>query len=166
MSSTATTSHTSTYSTADIQAVMRKVTTDLVMMAQSTGAITEEKARQYGHDIELLAAEGYLRKVDVTLLSGVAEIRAVTYEPSTEADGFSSSRPGGVMWPKVSNAHLRVILFYNSTYTEAAREKLKDKMKISWGPASDDTSHGALISKSGRDYASNSYGVKRKDFGE
>ena len=43
---------TETYSVADIEVVMRRVTADLVMIASSTGAITEEKARSWGHDIE------------------------------------------------------------------------------------------------------------------
>ena len=50
---------TETFSVTDIETVMRRVTADLVMIASSTGAITEEKARGWGHDIEVLAKNGY-----------------------------------------------------------------------------------------------------------
>ena len=38
------------------------------MIAQSSGAITEACAHDYAHDVELLAKEGYLKSVDLTLL--------------------------------------------------------------------------------------------------
>ena len=46
-----TVSHTYT----DIETVVRRFATDLVMIAQSSRAITETKARDYAHDIEALA---------------------------------------------------------------------------------------------------------------
>ena len=45
MSSTATTTY--TYSVTDVEIVMRRFTADIVMIATSSGAITEEKARTY-----------------------------------------------------------------------------------------------------------------------
>ena len=68
MSATATAEKTIT--DADVTAVMRRVTADLVMIAQSSGSITEPMAREYAHDMEVLAQARYLRIVDVTLLSG------------------------------------------------------------------------------------------------
>ena len=67
---------TSTYTTTDVEAVMRRITADLVMIAASTGAITESNAREYAHDIELLAKNGYLDYVDVTLISNGVEQKA------------------------------------------------------------------------------------------
>ena len=46
---------------ADIETVVRRFKADLVMIAQSTGAFTEAKARDYAHDVEVLAKEGYLK---------------------------------------------------------------------------------------------------------
>lgn len=68
MSQTAT--RTETYSVADIETVMRRVKMDLMMIASSTGAATEERAKEWAHDIDLLAKGGYLKSVDVTILSG------------------------------------------------------------------------------------------------
>jgi hypothetical protein len=45
---TATRSASATYTDVDVENVVRRVTTDLVMMAGSTLAITEAKAREYG----------------------------------------------------------------------------------------------------------------------
>jgi hypothetical protein len=136
------------------------------MMATSSGAITEAEAREYGHDIELLAKNGYLKAVDVTLLSGVAELRAVRYEVNEISGQLTASRPGGVLWPKMPSADFRVVLFYNTTYTAEEKVKMSGKLKISWGPTSVDTSHGTLKSAGGRDYSSNGWAMERKDFGQ
>ncbi|MEH3046687.1 HORMA-1 domain-containing protein [Sphingomonas adhaesiva] len=162
MSQTATA--TATYTTTDIEKVVRRVTTDLVMIADSSAAITADKAREYGHDIELLAKNGYLKKVDVTLLSAGVEQRAVCYEVNTASGNLESSRPGGVLWPKVASPFLRLVLSYTSAYDDTARAKMAGKLKIGWSPTSADTSHSGLSASGGRDYASNSYGMQRKDW--
>ncbi|AKH37831.1 MULTISPECIES: HORMA-1 domain-containing protein [Nitrosomonas] len=155
---------TETYSVTDIETVMRKVTADIVMIAGSTGAISEEKARQWGHDIEVLAKNGYLKAVDLTLFSGNSEIKAVRYDINTESGALTTSRPGGVLWPRVNQPYLQIILMYTSEYNSEARSKLKPKLCIDWVPTSVDTSHSTLKSNSGRNYVSNAYGMQRKDF--
>jgi len=157
-------SATETYSIADVEKVIKRVTTDLVMIATSTGGLSEAKAREYAYDIELLAKEGYLKSVDVTLLSGSIEYQAVRFVANTAARELSMSRPGGVLWPRVTDPAIRLVIFYTDAYTDAAREKMRPKLKISWGPTSADTSHSQLIAGGGRDYASNGYGIQRKDF--
>jgi hypothetical protein len=155
---------TTTYSIADIEIVMRRVTSDLIMIASSTGAIAESKAREYGHDIELLGAKGYLQSVDVTLLNGGKEIKAVRFAVNLSAESLLMSRPGGVLWPRVETPYLRIVLTYTSQYTPEAKEYMRKKLKISWAPTNADLSHTTLKMSAGRDYVSNSYGVQRKDF--
>ena len=58
-----------TYTVADIENVVRRVRADLTMIADSTGAWTAAKAAEYAHDIEVLAKNGYLAWVDVTLFT-------------------------------------------------------------------------------------------------
>ena len=154
---------TETYSVTDIEVVMRRVTSDLIMIAASTSAITEEKAKQYAHDIELLARCGYLKSADITLLSGAVEVRAARFEVNTAAGDLSMQRPGGALWPKVDNASIRIIVTYTDAYTDIARDSLKQYLKIGWVPSSADTSHSGLTASDGREYESNGYGVKRKD---
>ena len=154
------------WSTADIEKVANRFRADIVMIAQSSSAITEARAHDYAHDVELLAKEGYLKSVDLTLYSSAVEVRAVKYHVSTEAGDFSMSRPGGVRWPKVSDPYFGIVLSYNSTFTESAKQKISPKLKRNWTPTDADTSHSTLNSTGGRDYASNGWGMDRKDFGE
>ncbi|MFZ5619320.1 MAG: hypothetical protein ACOZAA_18565 [Pseudomonadota bacterium] len=155
---------TATYTVVDIENVVRRVKADLVMIADSTGAWTAAKAADYAHDIEVLAKAGYLKWVDLTLLSNGVEVKAVRFEVDTDAGSLTTSRPGGVLWPKVSGAHLRIVLSYTDAYTSEAREATKGKLKIGWVTSYDDTSHASLMSSGGRNYASNAYGMQRKDW--
>lgn len=165
MSYTATATASETYSVVDIETVMRRVLSDLLMIASSSGSITEATAREYAHDIELLAKNGYLRAADVTLISSSGlELRAVRYEVNTAASALSMSRPGGVLWPRVNGAWLRIILYYTDRYTDDARSEMAGRLRIGWVPTNADTSHAGLSSNSGRDYASNGYGMQRKDY--
>lgn len=153
-----------TYTVVDIENVVRRVKADLIMIADSTGAWTPAKAADYAHDIEVLAKAGYLAWVDVTLFSNGIEIKAVRFGVDIDAGSLTTNRPGGVLWPKVSGAYLRMILGYTDAYTNAAREAMKGKLKIGWVPSSDDTSHSSLTSSGGRNYISNAYGMQRKDW--
>ena len=155
---------TATYTVIDIENVVRRVKADLVMIADSTGGWTSEKANQYAHDVEILAKAGYLEYVDVTLLSSGVEIKATRFDVDTDAGGLTSSRPGGVLWPRVTDPLLRIVLSHTSAYTDSAKDAMKGKLKISWSPTDADTSHSGLKSTGGRDYASNSYGMQRKDW--
>ena len=164
MSQTRTATATATYTVVDVENVVRRVKADLVMIADSTGGWTAEKASQYAHDVEILAKAGYLDYVDVTLFSNGVEVKATRFEVDTDAGGLTSSRPGGVLWPKVAGPHLQIVLGHTSAYTPAAKETIKGKLKISWSPTDVDTSHSSLKSAGGRDYVSNCYGMQRKDW--
>lgn len=155
---------TETYTTTDIATVVRRFMADIVMIAQSSRAITEAKARDYAHDVELLAKEGYLKKVDLTLLSADVEVRACQYVVNTAANDLTMVRPGGVMWPQVANAYLRIVISYTSDYDDAARERMKKKFKVGWSPTNADTSHVGLSRTGRRDYASNGWGLQRQDY--
>lgn len=160
----ATTTQTYTYTTVDIEKVVRRFGADILMIAQSTGAITEAKAREYAHDVEALAKRGYLLRADVTLLDGTREVKAATYEVNTSAGDLTTSRPGGVMWPRMPLGHLRIVLHYTADYDDAATEEMKRVLQIHWSPTNADTSHATLTRQSGRDYVSNGYGLQRTDF--
>lgn len=153
-----------TYTITDIETVVRRFTADIVMIAQSSGAITETKARDYAHDVETLAKKDYLKKVDLTLFSGAVEICATQYVVDTSAGDLAMSRPGGVMWPRVHDPYLRIVLSYTDDYDAAAREAMKGKLRISWTPTDADTSHSRLTQSGGRSYASNGWGMQRRDY--
>lgn len=157
-------SSTESYSVADIQDVIRRVTADFIMIAESTKAVEVEQVKKWAHDVELLASKGYLKHVDLTLLSNDKEVRAIRYVVNSEAGDLKSSRPGGVLWPLVPNPFLRIVISYTSAYDQVAREKLRSRLQIPWTASKADTSHSSLNSSTGRDYASNGYGIQRQDF--
>lgn len=47
---TQTSTQTTTYTTTDIEAVVRRITADILMIASSTGAVTEERALKWAND--------------------------------------------------------------------------------------------------------------------
>jgi len=164
MSYTVAETHSYSYTFTDIETVVRRFTADIVMIAQSSGAISEATARDYAHDVEALAKREYLKKVDLTLLSGSTEVCATQYVIDTSAVGLTMSRPGGVMWPRVVNAYLRIVLTYTDAYDAAARAAMKGKLRINWTPTNADTSHSSLTQTGGRSYVSNGWGLRRKDY--
>ena len=97
------------------------------MIADSTGGWTPEEAANYAHDVELLAKAGYLKHVDVTLFSNGVEVKATRFDVDTDAGGLTCSRPGGVLWPKVPEPILRIVLGYTDDYTAAARTAIKSQ---------------------------------------
>jgi len=162
--STTTRTSTATYTTTDIENVVRRLRADLVMIADSTRAWTYSEAADYAHDIELLAKKGYLAWVDITLMSGGVEKMAVRYDVDTDAGTLTSSRPGGVLWPRVPDAYLRVVVMNTPAYDEEAQRSLSGKLTLSWTKSHADASHSSLSGGTGRNYTSNAYGMTRKDW--
>lgn len=154
---------TTTYTTTDIEAVVRRITADLVMIASSSGAVTEALAREWGHDIEILAKNGYLKYVDLTLLSNGVEEKATRFYVN-ESGALANQRPGNALWPKVAGARLRIVLSHNDNYDKQAQEKMGGKMKINWTDSYEDITHSQLTQSGGREYSSNGYGMERKDY--
>ena len=164
MSGTSSSTKTFTFTQEDVAKVVRRFTSDLRMIAESSKSMTEAKAAQYGHDVEYLAQRGYLKMVDVTLLSAGAEVKAVQYVVQIGSNDLTPAKPGGVLWPEVSQPFLRIILSYTSDYTAAVKEKTLPNLKIGWVSTDASTAHVSLKESGGRDYSSNAFGVARKDF--
>lgn len=162
MTSTSTDTQTSTHTYTDIETVMRRFKADLVMIAQSTGGMPEQLARDYAHDVEKFAKNGYLEKVDVTLLSNGSEVRAAQYTVNTASGDLTTSRPGDVLWLKVKNPILRVIISPTNALNADTLQAMQ--LKINWAFTKADLSHSSLKSYGGRDYVSNGWGIQRKDF--
>ena len=94
MTATQTATRTSSFTFTDIRDVVRQLTTDLKMIGSSSSAMSEQDAADYGHDIEALAANGYLSAVDVTLIDAYgAEVRAVRYDVDEDTGQSSRADP-------------------------------------------------------------------------
>ena len=164
MSSTSTSTKTYSYTSEDVTKVVRRFTADLKMIASSTKGMTEEEAARYGYDIEYLAQRGFLKMVDVTLLNAGVEVTAVQYLVRAGTNDLTPSRPGGVLWPTVSNPDLRIVISYTATYTPTEKQAAKPNLKINWTPADANLNHSTLKESGARDYSSNGFGISRKDF--
>jgi hypothetical protein len=162
MSYSATATH--TFTDTDIEKVVRRFRADVTMIAQSTGAITEQKARHYAEDVEALSKGGYLKKVDLALFDGNEEVAAAVYTVNTAGEALTTSVPGGVLWPRVRDPYLRIVLFYTDAYTDTARAAMKPRLNINWSPTNADTSHATLHPQGERAYVSNGWALERKDF--
>jgi len=162
-----TTTITETYTVTDIEKVIRNIKADLFMIADSTGAISRAEAGNYASDFEALAKKDYLAYVDLTLLNSWTEVKAVRYTVNKNSGELTTSRPGGVLWPKVDYPNLRVVINYTDKFKQLTREEekaVRDKLTINWVPSTADISHSTLQSESGRNYTSNAYGITRKDY--
>ena len=164
MSQTITSTSTSTYSSVDVENVFRRFRSDILMIADSSGAVTRERAQDYAHDAEYLATRKFLKKIDLTLMVGDREQRALQYRVNEDADPISTSRPGGVMWPRLQDGWIRIVFKYTPAYTPAAKLAASGKLKINWVPSSANTEHGSLSAEGGRNYTSSAFGLQRKDF--
>ena len=153
---------TETYTETDIEIVIRRFRADLIMIAQSSGAMSEDEARDYAHDVEVFAIDECLDGVDITLLSSYGqEIEAARYTVDTNTGNLAMERPGGVMWRHVPNATLRIVLIGPTNYDIA---RLQNRLKINWSPTDADLEHSSLKPISERYYVSNGWTLRREDF--
>lgn len=153
-----------TYTATDIAIVMRRFRADLVMIAQSSGAITQEKAQGYAHDVELFAREGYLVFADVTLFDSDTEVEAARYTVDIAGALTDLDRPGNVMWPRVPDPVFRIVLRHTPEYDDRARQKLQGTLRNTWRPTNADIGHSSLTAADERQYFSNGWGLKRTDY--
>lgn len=151
--------YTQTYTTTDIETVFRRFKADLLMIAQSSGALSEGDALDYAHDLELFAKAGILEFVDLTLLDGPIEVEAARYTVD-ESGGLSNSRPGGVLWQQVHNPRFRVVIRRTADYSS----NLGDQLKIKWHPTNEDVRHLGLTEVGTREYSSNGWALHRQDY--
>ena len=152
---------TETYTETDIEIVLRRFRADLIMIAQSSRVITEDEARDYAHDVEVLAKHECLDGVDITLFSGAQEIEAARYTVDTNTGNLAMERPGGVLWRHVPNATLQIVLIFTENYNEV---QLRNRLKLKWVPTNADLSHSFLKPISERYYVSNGWTLRREDF--
>lgn len=165
MTSSYSSTHTSSYTEADVQSVVLSIKADLLMIADSTKAMSRELAEKYAHDIQLAAKNDYLNKVDVTLFDQVGrEVKATNYSFTTGDDATGSSRPGGVRWPETPSGKIRIILRTKAAWDNEPEKVSKLPWKLDWGSVNVDTSHSALTPSGNRGYSSNGFGANRNDF--
>ena len=161
--------YTSTYTVVDIENVLRKFKTDLTMIVESTRAIDIHSAQDIAADILTLAKDGYLKDVDITLIHNGSEVRATRYSVTQQRGDLMAGRPGGVTWPYLQGASLRIVIRYTAAWealTDQYRRSVRQRLKRSWTTSYDDLSHSALLASGDRNFTSNAYGMTRKDYSQ
>lgn len=157
-----------TYTAVDIVKVADRFAADLAMIAQSTQKMSSVEVGEYVSDIKELAKAGYLERISLVLFDGSGyEVRARRYQVSTNAELWSSDRPGDNLWPQMAGGSLEVIVSYSAGWralSDSTKANFKAGLKIPWSPSSVDVSFPGLTGTLGRRYASNAYGMQRTDF--
>lgn len=153
---------TDTYSTVDVENVVRHFAADLRMIAESSGTWSRSEVENYVADITYMAKKKYLTFVDLTLLNAGVEIRAVRYSVNENSGELTSSRPGGVLWPRVTGATLRIVI--GPTQKWETEPPDRTQFRIAWSSTSTDLSHSGLKATDGRNFTSNAFGFQRKDY--
>lgn len=165
MSWTATESY--TYSETDVDEVVgRHFRPDLKMIVNSSRVPDKDErwADDTAQDIAVFCKRGLLDTVDITLLDGMVEVKAVRYKVNRESGELQSSRPGGVLWPSnLATPQLVLTLEFRSAQDARTAFSLAGLRK-SWGPSSFDTSHAELNASDGRKYTSGAFGFMRTDY--
>src|SRR5690242_14225800 len=101
---------TTTYSTVDVENVFKNFAADLRMIAESSATWSRDQVENYVSDVSYLAKRKYLSYVDLTLLHAGVEARALRYTVNENSGELTASRPGGVLWPRLAGATLRIVI--------------------------------------------------------
>lgn len=161
-------SYSNTYSAEDIKKVASRFGADLVMLAQSSAAMTTTRAEGVIDDVKLFAKKEYIERISVVLNDGSGkQLKARRYEVSTDASLWTSERPGDNLWPKTPSGSISVVLHYSSVWEalgDVAKSNFKATLSRAWGPSDVDTSFSAMSGTVARRYASKAYGMERTDF--
>jgi len=157
-----------TYTAADVVKVTDRFGADLVMLVQSTEAMSVAWAEDSIHDVKAKARKDYINRVSVVLKDAQGTvIRGRRYDVSIDASLWSSERPGDNIWPKTPDGSLTVVVHNTSTWTSlgaTAKANFEATLKHSWSSSDVDTNFPGMNGQQGRRYASNSYGMQRTDF--
>lgn len=160
-----TTTLTDTFNRDDIRRVYASFAADYRIVAEWTGLVTTNKVERNVAAIKALSEDQYLKEVHLQLRQSTGRIRqAAVYRVSTNASGWSSDRPGDLYWESEKDDDLRLVVFYNSRWTEltnAQREAFRALHMPGWGPSDFDGKYGTMSVAADRRYASRGYGMER-----
>lgn len=161
-------SYADSYSANDVNKVADRFGSDLEMIGQSSGVLSETRKSQIVNDVKLLARKAFIERISVVLFdSAGSEVRARKYVVSTDASLWTSDRPGDNLWPRTPGGYLSIVLHYTSAWAalgEAGQAEFQKGLQRPWGPSDVDTSFPALSGTPGRRYSSNAFGLERTDY--
>ena len=161
---------TQTRTIADVRKVMNSFGADYSMIGQSTGLRSREAVESTTEDLIRYANADYLVEVLLILRDSTGQkLRGRRYTVSNSAGGWTSDDPGDNLWPRTPGGSLRVTAVLSDDYWKLSAEeqkKLEESLGVkgSWPLSTSDNSFTGMTAVRDRQYASNSFGVKRETF--
>jgi hypothetical protein len=156
-----------TRTVSDVRKVLNSFGADFSMKAQSTGLRTREDIEQTVADLIAFADAGYLDSIILTLRDASGkEIRGCHYVVSNSAIGWTNDLPGNNLWPYTPGGKLNLIAVMSESWHKLTAQGQADAqqrigIKGTWPVSNADTSFSGLSGTQDRQYASNSFGLKR-----
>src|SRR4051812_14436599 len=117
-----TTTFTDTYNRDDIRRVHASFAADYTIVAEWTGLRSTAELASDIAAVKALAEAQYLKEAHIQLLTaGGAMRQAAAYRVSTNASGWSTSRPGDLYWDSQAGDSLRLVVFYNANWAALSK---------------------------------------------
>lgn len=163
-----TSTHTATYTLADVKNVFEQVAADFAMIVRTTGLWSTEYAEETISDVMLFAEAGYVSRVDIVMsTSDGVTVRASRYDVSETAASWENATPQGNIWQPVAGARLAIVLTWSpawSALSDLQRANFRKKLKHAWGPSALDLGYAGLAASTPIRYASSAFGVERRTY--
>jgi hypothetical protein len=161
---------TQTYTVADIRKVVESFAAVYSMIAQSSKLHTRDFVARTVSDLQQFATDGYLVEVLIMLKDSAGnKLNAVTFRPSTNANGWTSDRPSSDLWPETPGGSLYVLATVNNAWSSKTDQQKLDYISANglnfpWGSNTEDLSTAGMNSTAGQRFASNGYGWLSTNF--
>src|SRR5258706_487501 len=143
-----TTTFTDTFNRDDIRRVHASFAADYMIVAEWTGLRSATSVISDLAAIKALAEARYLKEVHIQLCTAYGSIRqAAAYRVSTNASGWSTSRPGDLYWDSESGDYLRLVVFYNASWSvlsKAEQDAFPEQHMPGCGPSDFDGDYGSM----------------------
>lgn len=163
-----TATYSNTFTVADVRKVIDCFAADYDMVAQSTGLETTQRVTDTIHDVQLLAAHGYLDRADIVLADSAGRIvQAAKYVVSTDASLWTLQQPGNSLWPRTPGGSLSIVVSYTQKWHnlgQVDQQSFRQQLNLGWTPSKINLSYPGLSGQFDRRYASNAFGVERTSY--
>ena len=145
-----------TWTKTDIARVFEKCTADIYMLAVRTGGMTEEKAIETMHDVQIMAEEACLVEMHIQLQDRNGQvIKAQKYTPIGQSD--KDNRPGGNSWPRIESGRLRVIVRVEGSGWEEANRRTGGR----WSASEASLDYTSMTRGGERTFSHGAFGMER-----
>ena len=156
-----------TYTVTDIGKTFEFFQSNLRLFSECSG-VERDLVDDRAADVVTFARAKYIEAVHVMLFDVKGtRLRAAKFTISEDAGTWKSDLPGGTLWPHTPGGHICIVVSYSKAWgdlSDAARQKFKSELRLSWGPSSQDTTYADMVAEETWRYASSNYGLAHTGF--